>query len=527
MPKPIAILSRRRKHTRGQALVELALVVPILLLLFAAAADLGRAFYAYVAIENSAKEGAFYGARAPLCDDASGAGCGNPNNVLWRVRNELGGLRNPDGTELTPSVQCIDPSGVPRGNLRDCAAGDTYAVGLSYQFRLVTPILGSLVGDFINLRSTATAVVLNLAFDPSPGSGPQKLVSPVGAVNESDITTKCLEPDDSDAAGFYRSPCQDSSTATLGDVLYVQFETGDPIAYKVTVRNTGAVSLSGLTISDSLGWPASCPARPTSLAVGGQYICEYQRTAPTVPGVDPEFDYVNQLTVDANEINPTTDVATVVVKRPPGEFRVLKWVSPYKLGQDGDGIRPDGVLSFGTLDTLSIGYNATIPAPSVWYKVIVTNIGGLAAPGVQVIDSFGSLPYGQNNATAACDAAPTSLAPGASFECRYRRDFGAASPNPTTNTVRATSTDSSVIQTDDATATVNVAACGGPNQVVPNLVGLTKTNAETAWQAAGFALSNLLRWSGNAGAAVVTQSQQAFSCVSAGSTMTITRTTTP
>ena len=54
-------------------LVEFALVVPILLLVFAAAADLGRAFYAYVAIENGVKEGAFYGARAPLCtDDAVG-----------------------------------------------------------------------------------------------------------------------------------------------------------------------------------------------------------------------------------------------------------------------------------------------------------------------------------------------------------------------------------------------------------------------------------------------------------------------
>ena len=34
---------------RGQALAEFALVVPVLLLMFAAAADFGRAFYAYVA----------------------------------------------------------------------------------------------------------------------------------------------------------------------------------------------------------------------------------------------------------------------------------------------------------------------------------------------------------------------------------------------------------------------------------------------------------------------------------------------
>ena len=96
-------------------MVEFALVVPILLLVFAGAADLGRAFYAYVAIENGVKEGAFYGARAPLCTDDTSAGCGNPRNVEWRVRNELENLKNPDGT-------APDPDGrVPRPGLRYCA----------------------------------------------------------------------------------------------------------------------------------------------------------------------------------------------------------------------------------------------------------------------------------------------------------------------------------------------------------------------------------------------------------------------
>ena len=40
-----------------------------MLLLLAAAIDLGRLFYLYVAVENAAKEGAFFGARYPLCDD--------------------------------------------------------------------------------------------------------------------------------------------------------------------------------------------------------------------------------------------------------------------------------------------------------------------------------------------------------------------------------------------------------------------------------------------------------------------------
>src|SRR5262245_15953730 len=65
-PRPTGLRARRRARSRGQALVELALVTPLLLLLFAAAADLGRAFYAYVAVENAAKEGALFGSRTPL-----------------------------------------------------------------------------------------------------------------------------------------------------------------------------------------------------------------------------------------------------------------------------------------------------------------------------------------------------------------------------------------------------------------------------------------------------------------------------
>ena len=45
-------------------MVEFALVLPIMLVLMAAAIDLGRVFYAYVAVENAAKEGASLRRRA-------------------------------------------------------------------------------------------------------------------------------------------------------------------------------------------------------------------------------------------------------------------------------------------------------------------------------------------------------------------------------------------------------------------------------------------------------------------------------
>ena len=251
MRLPASPFRRSRPRTRGQSMVEFALVTPLLLLIFAGAADFGRAFFAYVAIENAAKEGAFFGSRLPLCDDASGGACADPNNVTWRVRTELRaqGIRNPDGTELTPTVTCLTPAGVPRGNLRDCASGDTYEVGLVYEFRLLTPILGSIIGD-LDLGTASRAVVLNLAFDPTPGTSIQKYVSPVGAVNEADIIAKCLEPDDTDAAGFYRSPCLDSSTPDPIDTVTAKFEQGVTVTYRLVVGNSGVTPLTGVTVVD-------------------------------------------------------------------------------------------------------------------------------------------------------------------------------------------------------------------------------------------------------------------------------------
>jgi Flp pilus assembly protein TadG len=51
---------RRRRKSRGQSLAEFAILLPVLILILAAAADFGRAFTAYIAISSAAREGASY-----------------------------------------------------------------------------------------------------------------------------------------------------------------------------------------------------------------------------------------------------------------------------------------------------------------------------------------------------------------------------------------------------------------------------------------------------------------------------------
>ena len=57
---------RSRRHpSRGQALVEMALVSVVLLLLLATVIDFGRLFYAQVSSENTARAGVIVASRAP------------------------------------------------------------------------------------------------------------------------------------------------------------------------------------------------------------------------------------------------------------------------------------------------------------------------------------------------------------------------------------------------------------------------------------------------------------------------------
>ena len=54
---------RRREPGRGQAIVEMAIVLPLLLLLFVGIIDFGRIYYTTMTVAHAARAGAQYGAQ--------------------------------------------------------------------------------------------------------------------------------------------------------------------------------------------------------------------------------------------------------------------------------------------------------------------------------------------------------------------------------------------------------------------------------------------------------------------------------
>lgn len=244
----------------------------------------------------------------------------------------------------------------------------------------------------------------------------------------------------------------------------------------------------------------------------------YTRTAPNVPNGQTQISYPNVLTVDSAETNPEQDSVTVTVQPPPPNWKVDVYVSPFALGDDGDG--NGGTANFKNVTLVSQGVNATLTSESAWFQVVVQNIGGSTANGVTISSTLGPLPFGQNTANAACNAAPTTMAAGATFTCRYRVDAGSAGTIQNIVTALATN---AVPPGRNNSASVTSTSCANPSRLIPDLIGLDKAAAQAAWTSAGFPAGGLTVWNGNPNATTVTQTQQAFQCVESTTTMAITR----
>ena len=130
-------IPKRGSH-RGAALVELALIVPILLLLAFGMIEFGRAFFISHVLATAAREGA---RRAVVTRNLAA----NQAQVTGLICNEIASAIatcNDVQIQITPGVR----------------RGDPVTVDLQYQLRLITGVVANLLGlpTAIPLRSTCT-----------------------------------------------------------------------------------------------------------------------------------------------------------------------------------------------------------------------------------------------------------------------------------------------------------------------------------------------------------------------------------
>lgn len=155
----------RLQRKRAQALAEMAVMVPFLVIGMMGMLDLGRAFYYQIAITNAVREGARYAAEPyylglnPICNSAPqppGPNCATPDdsNIQQHVINELTGT----GIGLQASQITITPNqGTRVADINGATPTSQYpiTVSASYQFNFITPIIGSLIGNPLTINTSS------------------------------------------------------------------------------------------------------------------------------------------------------------------------------------------------------------------------------------------------------------------------------------------------------------------------------------------------------------------------------------
>ncbi|HVC38613.1 MAG TPA: TadE/TadG family type IV pilus assembly protein [Candidatus Dormibacteraeota bacterium] len=146
--------SNHRARPRGQSLVEFALVLPLLLLLFSGGADLARAYFVGIQVADGARQAAVYASgNAPTLDPSGSgylAGTGYTAAQLQTIAENNAGagpLNCPtSGLTVTSSPSSPTPGGAPYYE----------TVTVSCRLPLLTPLLPSPV----TIGSTAQVLVV-------------------------------------------------------------------------------------------------------------------------------------------------------------------------------------------------------------------------------------------------------------------------------------------------------------------------------------------------------------------------------
>ena len=133
---------RNRKGDEGQALAEMAIVLPLLLLLVFGIIEMSSAWRTFQVLTNAAREGARVGILATSTE----------GDIRTRIQASLEGggvVYDPDMV----TVECIGANGAPTGNAVCNLSGQEVRIRVAQPFTF--DVLGAL-GDFVPITIAST-----------------------------------------------------------------------------------------------------------------------------------------------------------------------------------------------------------------------------------------------------------------------------------------------------------------------------------------------------------------------------------
>jgi len=124
--------NKTTSNKKGQSLVEFALVLPLFVLLIVGVFDLGRAFFAYIAISNAAREGTrvvtFWPGKVTLA------------NINTAIQTEIGNSTVVDWSNVTSiEIECGNPFATVTtdAQLKACPSDEPIKITVTYSQDLI------------------------------------------------------------------------------------------------------------------------------------------------------------------------------------------------------------------------------------------------------------------------------------------------------------------------------------------------------------------------------------------------------
>ncbi len=248
-------------------MVEFALILPVLLLMFVIALDFGRLFFSYIEINNAAREGAAAAAYQPRNDAV----------ITANARQETNAQAQRGENSIVVTKACFTSGGATL----DCTlassgsgGGNRITVSVNEPFTFLTPLMSNFFGG--NLQMTASATSSITDYLPSGGgTNPGTCAAPVASFNI--VVTSGLTVFANPAASTPNSgTCAISGYNWKWDTDPTHdapgSATGNPHTYPaagtysvtLTVTNQGGESTAIHSITVSVAPPPPTCAKPTA-----------------------------------------------------------------------------------------------------------------------------------------------------------------------------------------------------------------------------------------------------------------------
>jgi Flp pilus assembly protein TadG len=150
--------SRRGSRTRGQSLVEFAVVLPVFLLILSGILDFGFLLYSRMSVISATREGARVAVDAPKTSIVPATQATLQGRIPGLVRTRVtdaasGGL---DTGALVTDVVCVDKATGTCAFNGSAEAGDSVKVTVHYPYHSIFPLL---FGQTIEMSSTVQMVL--------------------------------------------------------------------------------------------------------------------------------------------------------------------------------------------------------------------------------------------------------------------------------------------------------------------------------------------------------------------------------